>query len=417
MKKLQAFAEGRWAALALDLLFILFLFGEVAFAHSAPGQATLLLFAAASLALALMRRRVCVPCWFFFYAAFLAWGAICLSWSIRFSTAFAMLRTACINLVFLAALMQYLVGRDVRRVGKCCLAAIGAFVLYVLLASDPVSAMSRFGWDVGVNPNAAGMMTSIACGFSLFLATAPDGGRRRPWYFIPFALFAAVTLFTGSLKAMLVMGGIAALYLMLRYPKYWWVLPVSAAALFGMLYGLSKSRLMYEVPFFYRGYFHDVVWKRIEGLFLFLEYGDTFTFQTASERGSLLAIGIDAIRARPMTGYGLDCFQHLAGADGVPAGTYSHNNYIELLASGGVPMLLIYYAPLALIFVRAIRRARGRMDVKLCIVLLTAVLVADLAVVSYYDRTLLMIPAMLAAAAWQGKRLRTGGPLSMVEMD
>ena len=408
--------KSKWALVALDCLFVLFLFTEVAFAHSRAGQAALLLFAGAALLVAFLDRRVPISFWLLFYLAFCAWGALCLLWAVRFSTAFAMLRTLGINLIFLAALLQYFTRRDFSRIALLYLIAIGAFAVYVAAFSDPLDAMTRFGWDVGVNPNAAGMVTAFACGLSLYLATGSPKKRGQALYLLPALLFLTVTVLTGSIKAMLVVAGIMALYLMLRYPKRAWVLPVLGLAVLAGMYALSKSRLMYEVPFFYKGYFHDIVWKRFEGLFLYLESGQTEVFETAAERGSLLSVGLDAIRRRPLTGYGLDCFQHLTDAAGVPVGTYSHNNYIELLVSGGVPLLLLHYAPILALLVMGVRRMRGRAEVKMALTLLVAVLVADLAVVSYYDRTLLMIPALLAAVTWQGKQKSGAGPLSWIEL-
>lgn len=55
-------------------------------------------------------------------------------------------------------------------------------------------------------------------------------------------------------------------------------------------------------------------------------------------RESMITIGVHLFQSKPILGYGIDNFRFIS-----PFGTYSHNNYIELLISIGVIGLLFYY--------------------------------------------------------------------------
>jgi O-antigen ligase len=61
------------------------------------------------------------------------------------------------------------------------------------------------------------------------------------------------------------------------------------------------------------------------------------------ERISLAqSIAMEAFRVRPITGWGIDCFRFLKGAEErIRTATIT-----ELLVSGGVPMLILYYGAL-----------------------------------------------------------------------
>jgi O-antigen ligase len=57
------------------------------------------------------------------------------------------------------------------------------------------------------------------------------------------------------------------------------------------------------------------------------------------ERKYFIGMGWDLFRARPVLGYGLDSFRVVSGT-----GRYSHNNFVELLVSGGLLFLVLFYS-------------------------------------------------------------------------
>ena len=57
------------------------------------------------------------------------------------------------------------------------------------------------------------------------------------------------------------------------------------------------------------------------------------------ERSGMIRDGARLFLQRPLLGYGLDCFRFASGL-----GTYSHNNYVEILFGVGIPGIITYYS-------------------------------------------------------------------------
>jgi O-antigen ligase len=106
-------------------------------------------------------------------------------------------------------------------------------------------------------------------------------------------------------------------------------------------------------------------------------------------RVNMIKTGWRLFLERPVFGYGLDQFALLSGF-----GTYSHNNYIELLISGGVIALALYYSTYMYIISRIWRRKWRNGWRQLLILALLAGLL-DPAMVSFYDKAVMLTLMML----------------------
>lgn len=134
--------------------------------------------------------------------------------------------------------------------------------------------------------------------------------------------------------------------------------------------------------------------NRIE---LALSGGDT----SYLSRMDFIARGIDAFLKSPVIGNGLDTFRFVTGA-----GTYAHNNLIELAVNGGIVMLAFYYLLYAVAAIRAYRayRAYDRRRYLTWLMLLV-MLGLEMGAVTYTDKcfvllliTLLMMPSLCQAS-------------------
>ena len=103
---------------------------------------------------------------------------------------------------------------------------------------------------------------------------------------------------------------------------------------------------------------------------------------SANSRLFFLIESIPIIKSRPLTGLGMNCF-YLVEAK---RNTYSHNNYLELLLSGGFPALLLFYVPVVHLFVKGVRKLKQSDGARLALYLLFRLLITGLMVVSYYER-------------------------------
>ena len=110
---------------------------------------------------------------------------------------------------------------------------------------------------------------------------------------------------------------------------------------------------------------------------------------SAEARAGLIELGLSYFAKSPWLGNGINCFHMLDEAYGV----YSHSNYVELLFSVGILGTISYYA----MFIPVINSARKRYfkgrknDTILCIGMVIALLFIDIALVSYYERTNLIL--------------------------
>lgn len=103
-------------------------------------------------------------------------------------------------------------------------------------------------------------------------------------------------------------------------------------------------------------------------------------------REKYIDLGLKQFLKSPIGGIGIDCSQFLTSSHGY-ASTYLHNNFVELLACGGILGFISYYAiHIYLVFnlLKYYKYDKARNIV--CLTLLVILLVIDYAMVSYYDK-------------------------------
>ena len=374
--------------LLTDVLFVAWLFTEYAFEHSPASQAVMALFAAAVFVRMLLTQRIFFNGWMPFYALLLLWCVIgAFTYSIDRASSLGIAKTLLINLAFLSFVYQYLMlQKNIERAFTLYMIAAALVSVYFLVRCWPVDVVyGRLGviqhegfTEVPINPNWLGMLAAFAC----CMAAHKWIYGSYNWIFLV-ALFGGVVLLTKSTKAFAVIGVLFVAMLLFRFPKKWgWKL----VGLLGVC-ALFFQFVLVNIPLLDHVFFQRIRYT-LESL-----RGIRVT-SSVTERGGLFAVGWEAFTKHPQTGVGAGCFRLLEGAKE----TYSHNNYIELLVSGGVPMLLLYYAPQLLAVVRAFRVRRPSRACKLALAMAIIQIVMDFGMVSYTDRTSLLLLLFLLAA-------------------
>ena len=238
-----------------NLLFALFLLTEWLWKHTLFSQAALLAFSAAVLLGMVRRKTVYLHGSFLFFSLVIVWGLFGCARAMRPSTAFAMVRTLAIDLVFLYLFYQYLLSEKTRTILTIYLVTGCVFLALVLLLSMPHPLETRLGQEVGVNPNdvaiIAGTVFAIAYCFQLGEKGARASGGRILWglFFIP---MMAVIFFTSSLKGYLLILGALCLYTLLRFPRKWGLkLLVFFALACVLLYVLTMEGFLSRWPGIY----------------------------------------------------------------------------------------------------------------------------------------------------------------------
>lgn len=374
-----------------DVSLALGLFTTFTFQHSLLSTAGMGLMLLVALVRFAVRPRAYFSVWYAGYALLIVWGLVgaLAGWATDRSTALAMCKTLCVGLGFVFVVQQLIVQRrDAEASLLACLAACLALVVYVVLAERDVLFEQRLGTTAGINPNDVAMMA--ATGYAIAIHRLCT---RKRWYeALPVLLLLVAILLTGSRKGMLLIVFLPGCYLLWQDRKHFrrnlllllalLLLLLAAVFLIPALYDLLGSRFVRMVQ----------TMLAVEGA----QEG------SLTERLSFLRQGWSMFVQRPLTGWGLDCFRF----NGVTRATYSHNNYIELLVSGGVPALLLFYAPLAAELVRAVRRAGRDAAVRLVVTVVVGQMLMELLLVTYYERPQLVPIALLLGVS---RLMRRGG--------
>ena len=111
-------------------------------------------------------------------------------------------------------------------------------------------------------------------------------------------------------------------------------------------------------------------------------------------RQQFIKLGMLYFKERPFTGYGLDTFRILPGS----YGTYSHNNYVELLYGVGIVGTCVYYFMYLDLLIRFIHRRFTNANT-LNIIAISFIMISlmiDYAMVTYYERASLSILVIIA---------------------
>ena len=376
-----------------DAAFLLWLLTETAFEHTMASRLCLLLFAGVIGLWMLVEKKA-------FFGFFIPWYVLMLVWCalVTFtcatsrSASMGILATMCLNLVFLFMVYQYaLLRRDFDRLFLAFMLGVALLSVITVIRCWPLDIVnSRLGMardgvgelTIYINPNWIGMMAAFAFGMALSRLWRKDDVK---WAYLPAVLFfVAIVLLTKSIKAYGIVYAMTLTVFLLRYPKWWWLKLIAIVAFCVWFFTSVLDGF---------NFIDDIFFRRLRYTYLNLFQGGTYD-TSLDARGSLASVGLRAFLLRPLTGYGPGGFGFLEGS----MESYSHNNYIELMVSGGVPLLLIYYAPQAIAIVRAFRHRPMSNAVRVLLPFALLHMVMDYAMVSYVDRTALIWPVLLMAA-------------------
>lgn len=380
-----------------DVSFAVFLITETLVSHTTVGQVGLVLFGSSCILLAV--ERVSVRASFFFGYMLLftgyAYAHTALGLSVDPETSISMVRTLVVNCVVGWFLYNYMIVRDdfdhvLRIFLWSCVAAtaLGLLTLGDLLSRGRVGANGLIlGQQVDLNPNTLGMTAAYAFVVTLYASLR----KNRAAYFGVLVWCITVVVWSGSRKSLLAVVVGAFVLVILSSQK---------GRIRAILVAAISVYLLYQLVIFLP-VLHSLIGYRLEAVIDYLQ-GASFFEGSLSSRTAYIELGWTAFLERPWSGYGLDCFRFLQGA----YGTYSHNNYIELLVSVGLVGTMLFYLPYLVSLRRGfLARAEGRNAADLGIALFVVILLTDYSVVSYFDRLTLLV-TMIALVSIGKERMR-----------
>lgn len=194
---------------------------------------------------------------------------------------------------------------------------------------------TRFGRQIG-NVNAVGLLVAISFIIYVFYCTRKLNIVNISACIINFIVIAL----TGSRKSiMMVIIGI----ILIIYQKN--NKNIISKAKFALQSILVSIVILYTV--FNSKILYAVIGKRLNYFIEAFISGEAASYSDQM-RLLMINIGIDRFFEKPIFGYGLDNYRVLLN-NHIGIETYSHNNFIELLISGGIIGFVIYYIIIAFI--------------------------------------------------------------------
>lgn len=140
-------------------------------------------------------------------------------------------------------------------------------------------------------------------------------------------------------------------------------------------------KLILEMPAF------DMINTRVEGLVASFR-GKGEIDSSALNRKMMVLVGWEQFKKTPFLGVGIGNSGPVILAGTEYSDSYLHNNFVELLACGGIIGFFIYYSIYFYIFYSFIKKWKYRTDISIiCLVICLCLFILDYGQVSYYSKS------------------------------
>lgn len=230
------------------------------------------------------------------------------------------------------------------------------------------------------NANTLAFTASFAAIFS-FILIKKRLVKNMNIYKVAFFICIIFAVLTGSKKALIYLFVFFAVYYILKsanFIKSIFNVVVIAIIFLGICYFVLNNSFLYAI-----------IGSRFETMIS--GFAGESTDASTSFRLELIDWGLEWAQARPVQGYGLDCFRYMLGASHPnlwtgAEGVYAHNNYIELLVDLGIIGVVCYYWIYLYIIYKGIKSYKSNMlQSTFAIALILSSAVAEYGQISYFN--------------------------------
>lgn len=211
-------------------------------------------------------------------------------------------------------------------------------------------------------------------------------------YIVIFGMLVVLNVITGSKKGLidLVVGTFLVLFFASMNDKdkknkfVKWVIIIAIVII--IVY------FVWQLPIF------DTVRERFELMFGFLGGTSSKIDYSTRERQRMIAEGLKQFYKTPILGIGLGATSYIT-MQFLGRATYLHNNYVELLASGGVLGLFLYYIPIIKLLIESWKNRRKSIASQFSFIILIIIIVNDFAAVQYFSKISYILFALVIASS------------------
>ncbi len=365
-------------SLVIPILFCFFMIGVTAFSDAVN---TLIVFYMAAILYAaviiygvLKEGMLRLPFNSFIRAQFffICWLVLSACW--QRTSAYYISRLTTLFIVYVFAVFTSLWATDKERL---------IIVYRMVVYAGVVNALYRlylnaFGGSIntditGKNTTAVQMVVTYAISWYLFFIT------KKKQYVLFNILFALVALMTASRKSVVGLLVVTVMMLIINGKRKNIVFRtvLVAAVLLAAYWAITN------IEMFSRTY---------ERLMQMLEHLQGGKGDNSSEvREAMRMMGWQAFKENPVLGYGVGYSAMTLTAGRHEAGTYLHNNYVEVGVSLGAVGLALYYWPYLRVLLTSLKRFWRDVGALLLLTVTVVTLVLDYGMVSYFDKFTLLI--------------------------
>jgi O-antigen ligase len=389
------------AILLFVYILVLVLFGQNPKTETYVMPVAVALIVVYLVEVALLRRSLSVPAPLVWFVAYLGFSMFQMIWSPGSVGTLVLLME--IFVLSLVIVNHEAYGGNGRVVEYSFYFAVLCTFVYNLFSHE-VPLDGRIGSTL-VNANGYAQVLMFGVIFALRQWLVESAKRRVGWKmsalllaFLGLCLYGIVEL-TGSRK-----GIIMTLAAVLLVAVYWvWHQPIRRRLLVTVLLVIGIVAAGF-------GLYLSPQTERITEVSAFLR-GQNVEDTGLAKRSGMLEDAVSLWLQRPFTGWGLDQFRNVSGWN-----TYSHDNYVELLADQGIIGCLLYimvYISTLVSLLRSLGRSRDAglsADIFWAMVVIVVAMGWDIGAVSYYDRLSWIVLSMaIAVSLWARNVLHAQG--------
>lgn len=251
------------------------------------------------------------------------------------------------------------------------------------LLSIHVDSMTDMLSDYGLQSNHMGFCFGFA-----FMASFYRYRHNREKGVLFLIIFNLLfTFFSGSRRALMFCTLSPAFFIILNGNKKRLLLNIIWVTLLAVILFIA----LMKIPALY-----DLIGYRIASLFDVLGGGKGE--DTTVTRAIMIEHGFELFLQNPIWGYGLNYFSISYGEINGHE-VYAHNNYIELLVSGGIVLLVLYYSKFISVIRTLFKNHEHSLQCVLMLSILLTLIFSDMASVTYYNRAYYAIFGLALACA------------------
>lgn len=240
----------------------------------------------------------------------------------------------------------------------------------------------RLGVSSNINPNTITWTFGTIALFTIIFAI-----DEKKWsLFILYVFDLIIIFFTGSKNGLILAFLPVMLYAFRALKKANIKVIILIIILFTLLWiAMHKSPVLYTL-----------IGRRIDSMLYTLGLTNSSSMfavgvdnASTEKRVLMIEYAIKMFKKKPLLGWGIGAFAQFAGF-----GYYCHNNYMEILVSGGIILFILYYSMILIKGFEIFRMKRGEKK-DLVLILFCSIILLDFSTVNFYSDVIFYIRTII----------------------